>query len=70
MSAYYNETNQPSCALDRCHGSASKEMIGWNEKPLRRVMPDGKIRSLGVAMAMQGSGISGVDVGSVDHQDR
>ena len=62
MSAYYNETNT-SCALDRCMERA-KEMIGWNEKPLRRVMPDGKIRSLGVAMAMQGSGISGVDVGS------
>ena len=62
MSAYYNETNT-SCALDRCMERA-KEMIGWNEKSLRRVMPDGKIRSLGVAMAMQGSGISGVDVGS------
>ena len=27
-------------------------------------MENGKIRSVGVAMAMQGSGISGVDVGS------
>lgn len=35
------------------------------EKPLRQVMPDGKIRGLGTAMAMQGSAISNCDVGSV-----
>ena len=29
-----------------------------------REMGDGKVRAAGVAMAMQGSGISGVDVGS------
>ena len=62
MPAYYGETCT-SCALDRCMATA-KEMIGWNEKGLRRVMPDGKVRGLGVAMAMQGSGISNVDVGS------
>lgn len=40
------------------------ESFGWSEKyPVRR-MENGKIRSSGVAMAMQGSGISGVDVGS------
>lgn len=62
MPAYYGEPNN-SCALDRCL-ARTKEMIGWDEKPLRRVMPDGKIRSLGVAMAMQGSCISNIDVGS------
>ena len=62
MPAYYGETCT-SCALDRCMARA-KEMLGWNEKGLRRVMPDGKIRGIGVAMAMQGSGISNVDVGS------
>ncbi len=62
MPAYYGETCT-SCALDRCMARA-KEMIGWDEKGLRRVMPDGKVRGLGVAMAMQGSGISNVDVGS------
>ncbi|MGI6069670.1 MAG: xanthine dehydrogenase family protein molybdopterin-binding subunit [Blautia sp.] len=62
MPAYYNETNT-SCALDRCMAKA-KEMIGWNEKFPCRDMGNQKVRSVGVAMAMQGSGISGVDVGS------
>lgn len=62
MPAYYGET-ATSCALDRCMARA-KEMIGWESKGLKRIMPDGKIRGLGVAMAMQGSGISNVDVGS------
>ena len=39
-------------------------MSGWDEKYPRKVMPDGKIRSVGVALAMQGSCISNVDVGS------
>lgn len=62
MPAYYGET-ATSCALDRCMARA-KEMLGWDDKYPRRVMPDGRIRGVGVAMAMQGSGISGVDVGS------
>ncbi|MBQ4090622.1 MAG: molybdopterin-dependent oxidoreductase [Clostridia bacterium] len=62
MPAYYGETCT-SCALDRCMARA-KEMLGWESKALRRVMPDGKVRGVGVAMAMQGSGISNVDVGS------
>lgn len=62
MPAYYGEVNT-SCALDRCLLRA-KERIGWDQKFPRRVMENGKIRSAGVAMAMQGSGISGVDVGS------
>ena len=40
------------------------EMIGWKEKFPCRDMGNGKVRSVGIAMAMQGSGISGVDVGS------
>lgn len=62
MPAYYGETNT-SCALDRCLARA-KEMIGWDGKYPCRDMGNGKIRSVGVAMAMQGSGISGLDVGS------
>lgn len=62
MPAYYGETAK-SCALDRCLLRA-KEMIGWNEKFPCRDMGNGKVRSVGVSMAMQGSGISGVDVGS------
>ena len=36
----------------------------WEEKFPVRDMGNGKVRAAGVAMAMQGSGISGVDVGS------
>lgn len=63
MPAYYGETTN-SCALDRCMAKA-KEMIGWDEKAPSRDMGNGKVRGVGVAMAMQGSGISGVDTGSV-----
>ena len=62
MPAYYGETAN-SCALDKCLVRV-KEMSGWDEKYPRKVMPDGKIRSVGVALAMQGSCISNVDVGS------
>ena len=63
MHAYYGETAN-SCTLDRCL-ERTAEMIGWKEKYPCRVMPDGKIRGVGIAMAMQGSGISSVDTGSV-----
>ena len=63
MHSYYGETAN-SCTLDRCL-ERTAEMIGWKEKYPRRVMPDGKIRGVGIAMAMQGSGISSVDTGSV-----
>lgn len=62
MPAYYGE-RADSCALDRCLDRAA-EMIGWKEKYPCRNRENGKIRSVGIAMAMQGSGISGVDVGS------
>lgn len=63
MHAYYGETAN-SCTLDRCL-ERTAEMIGWKEKYPCHVMPDGKIRGVGIAMAMQGSGISSVDTGSV-----
>lgn len=63
MHGYYGET-ATSCTLDRCL-ERTAEMIGWKEKYPRRVMPDGKIRGVGIAMAMQGSGIPSVDTGSV-----
>ena len=40
-------------------------MIGWDDKYPCRDMGNGKVRGVGVAMAMQGSGISSVDTGSV-----
>lgn len=60
--AYYNEV-MSACALDKCILRA-KEMFRWDEKPLAQDMGNGKIRAKGVAMSMQGSGISGMDVGS------
>lgn len=62
MPAYYGESTN-ACALDRCMIHC-KELFGWEEKYPVRDMGNGKIRAAGVAMAMQGSGISGVDVGS------
>lgn len=62
MPAYYGET-AASCTLDKCL-MRTAEMIGWKEKFPCRDMGNGKVRSVGIAMAMQGSGISGVDVGS------
>ena len=63
MDAYYGEMAN-SCALDRCMARA-KEMIDWEHKYPCRDMGNGKVRSVGVAMAMQGSGISAVDTASV-----
>ena len=53
-----------STTLERCLRRA-QEMIGWDEKPLVRDMGS-KVRALGVALAMQGSCILNVDIGSVD----
>ncbi|MBC3887137.1 molybdopterin-dependent oxidoreductase [Acetobacterium paludosum] len=63
MPAYYGETLN-SCALDRCMAKA-KEMIGWDEKYPRINLKNGKVRSVGVSMAMQGSGIANVDTAGV-----
>ena len=40
-------------------------MIGWDEKYPRKQVSGSKVRGVGLAMAMQGSAISGVDVASV-----
>jgi CO/xanthine dehydrogenase Mo-binding subunit len=63
MYAYYGEQLN-SCALDRCMAKA-KEMIKWDEKYPAKDLGNGKVRSVGVAMAMQGSGISKVDTAAV-----
>ena len=62
MPAYYNEVAN-ACALDRCM-TRCKELFDWDARFPVRDMGNGKVRAAGVAMAMQGSGISGVDVGS------
>ena len=62
MPAYYGQVNT-SCALDRCL-QAVHDNIGWDEKYPVRDMGSGKVRAVGMGMAMQGSGITSVDVGS------
>ena len=62
MPAYYNEIAN-ACALDRCMEHC-RQMFNWTERSKVRDMGNGKVRTAGVAMAMQGSCISNVDVGS------
>ena len=62
MPAYYNEIAN-ACALDRCMEHC-RQMFNWEERSKVRDMGNGKVRTAGVAMAMQGSCISNVDVGS------
>ena len=60
MPAYYGAVNT-SCALDRCLVKV-REMIDWEHKYPARDLGNGKVRAVGMGMAMQGSGISGMDV--------
>ena len=64
VASYYGETFK-SVGLHRCLKKA-KEMIGWDEKYPVRDMGNGKVRAVGGALAMQGSGISGVDQAAVE----
>ena len=51
-----------TCKLDECVDKGM-ELIGWKEKYPRRESKN-KIRSVGMAIAMQGSGIPYIDMGS------
>ena len=62
MPAYYGQVNT-SCTLDRCLARV-REMIDWDNKYPCRDMGNGKVRAVGMGMAMQGSGITSMDVGS------
>ena len=62
MPAYFGETAN-ACALDRCIMHCS-DNFHWAEKYPVRDMGNGKVRAAGMALAMQGSCISNVDVGS------
>ena len=64
VASYYGETFK-SVGLQRCLKKA-KEMIGWDEKYPVKDMGNGKVRAVGGALAMQGSGISGVDQAAVE----
>ena len=62
MPAYYGQMNT-SCTLDRCLARVH-DMIDWDNKYPCRDMGNGKVRAVGMGMAMQGSGITSMDVGS------
>ena len=62
MPAYYGAVNT-SCALDRCLKTVHDRM-DWDHKYPVREIGNGKVRAVGMGMAMQGSGIDHVDVGS------
>lgn len=49
--------------LDRCLKRVH-EMVDWDHRKEVRDMGNGKVRAIGIGMAMQGSGIGSVDVGS------
>ena len=64
MPAYYGEVAN-SCALDKCLEKV-KKLIDWDNKYPCRDMGNDKVRSVGIALAMQGSGISNVDTAAVE----
>ncbi len=63
MPAYYNEVAN-SCNLDKCLARCT-EMMNWDAKYPYKMISKTKVRGVGMALAMQGSAISNVDVASV-----
>ncbi len=53
-----------SSSLDRCI-ERGRELIGWQDKYPRRDL-GGKVRAVGMAVTMQGSGIAGIDTASAE----
>ena len=64
MPAYYDNRLE-STALKQCL-LKGKEMIGWDEKYPFRQVGRNKVRSVGMAMTMQGSAIANIDVATVE----
>ncbi len=64
MPGYYGEKLN-ACTLDQCisHG---KELIGWDENYPCKKISESRVRALGAAITMQGSGISNIDTASVE----
>jgi len=64
MPGYYGEKLN-ACTLDQCiaHG---KELIGWDEKYPCQKISETRVRALGAAITMQGSGIPNIDTASVE----
>lgn len=54
-----------SSSLDRCI-KKGKELIGWDEKYPCRELSSSKVRGVGMAVTMQGSGIANIDTASAE----
>ena len=52
-----------SCKLDYCL-RRGMELIGWAEKFPRKEVAPGRVRGVGMALAMQGSAIANIDMAS------
>lgn len=50
-----------SCLLSQCIETGA-QAFGWTSKPRRRVLPNGKVRGTGMAIAQQGSGLPKIDM--------
>jgi probable selenate reductase molybdenum-binding subunit len=61
----YNGKQLGSSSLNQCIAKG-KELIGWDEKYPRKEIGDNKVRAVGMAVTMQGSGIAGIDTASVE----
>lgn len=65
--AVFMYENKPinTCNLDLCISKA-KELIKWDEKYPSRDIGNGKLRAVGLSMAMQGSGVAGIDTAAAE----
>ena len=54
-----------SSSLDRCI-KKGKELIGWDDKFPRQEIGENKVRAVGMAITMQGSGIANIGTASIE----
>lgn len=64
-SLYHYEHMLGSSALHKCIETGNK-LIEWDKKYPRVEISDSKVRGVGMAVTMQGSGIAGIDTASVE----
>ncbi|WP_028307945.1 xanthine dehydrogenase family protein molybdopterin-binding subunit [Desulfitibacter alkalitolerans] len=64
-SLIYIENALGSSTLHKCI-EKGKELIGWNEKYPRRELDNNKVRGIGMAVTMQGSGIAFIDTAAAE----
>ena len=64
-SLVYHGKTLGSSSLHRCI-EEGKRLIGWDEKYLKPVINGQKVRAVGMAVTMQGSGIANIDTASAE----